>query len=235
MPSYVLFVCFVHRLSLTIGCQYNFLRFPMDTQFCKIQMSSYAYTVESLQLLWDEKEPIRFSKSDLNFPEFELVDIETDSGLILDKRGNYSVLTVNVLFSRDLRPYLLNVYIPSIVVVFLAFMSMWIDPRAVPARVTIGVITVLTTMTQSVNTQQGLPKVSYVKAVDVWLATCLVFVVGAMFEYALVNVMIQRLDDRKARGEIVDVKPALNSISPLSSDAKYLAGTPKQIYWNPAK
>ncbi|XP_013404995.1 glycine receptor subunit alpha-1 [Lingula anatina] len=223
-------ILYSQRLSLTIGCQFDFFNFPMDVQICKLEMQSYAYSTDDLHFRWHEP-PIDFRKSDLNFPEFELIDIEVDKSIEEHQAtGNYSRLIVAVRIKRDSRPYIINIYVPSTVVVILSFMSMWIDPRAVPARVTIGIITVLTTMTQSVNIQQELPKVSYVKAVDVWLAACLVFVVGAMLQYALVNVLLQREADRNKK----EPHHAVNRVNP---EALSMTDTPAPLvsYWSPGK
>ena len=78
----------------------------------------------------------------------------------------------------------------------MSWISFWIPPEGTPARVTLGVTSLLTLTTQveklfshpnlpliylsiryqSMQTQQTLPPVSYTKAIDVWLATCVVFV-----------------------------------------------------------
>ena len=65
------------------------------------------------------------------------------------------------------------------------------DLQAVPARTTIGLLTVLTVTTQTTYLLQTLPSVSYVKAIDVWMVACLLFVFAAFLEYATVNVMDQ--------------------------------------------
>ena len=41
--------------------------------------------------------------------------------------------------------------------------SFWIKPEAVPARVTLGVTSLLTLSTQHANSQKSLPPVSYIK------------------------------------------------------------------------
>ena len=63
---------------------------------------------------------------------------------------------------------------------------------AVPARITLGVTTVLTMVTQLSGARTNLPKVSYPKAMDVWVATCMFFVFAALIEYAFVNVLGRR-------------------------------------------
>jgi Neurotransmitter-gated ion-channel transmembrane region len=77
-------------------------------------------------------------------------------------------------------------------VVILSWVSFWINVDASPARVSIGLLTVLTTTTQSTGINAQLPRVSYVKAIDVWMSVCLVFVFAALLEYALVNVLVRR-------------------------------------------
>ena len=45
----------------------------------------------------------------------------------------------------------------------MSWISFWIKPEAVPARVTLGVTSLLTLSTQHANSQKSLPPVSYIK------------------------------------------------------------------------
>lgn len=45
----------------------------------------------------------------------------------------------------------------------------------------------LFTATQNTQSQQSLPPVSYVKAIDVWMSSCSVFVFLSLMEFAVVN------------------------------------------------
>uniref|UniRef100_A0A4W5R551 Neurotransmitter-gated ion-channel transmembrane domain-containing protein n=2 Tax=Salmoninae TaxID=504568 RepID=A0A4W5R551_9TELE len=83
--------------------------------------------------------------------------------------------------------YLIQMYIPSLLIVILSWVSFWINMDAAPARVALGITTVLTMTTQSSGSRTSLPKVSYVKAIDIWMAVCLLFVFSALLEYAAVN------------------------------------------------
>ena len=57
----------------------------------------------------------------------------------------------------------------------------------VPARVSLGVTTLLAMSTTQAGINSKLPPVAYTKAIDVWSGVCVMFVFGALLEYALVN------------------------------------------------
>ncbi|GIX78558.1 glycine receptor subunit alphaZ1 [Caerostris darwini] len=98
--------------------------------------------------------------------------------------GNYTYLYANFTFVRRISSSLLNVYVPSTLVVFLSWISFWLDVAAVPARITLGVTSLLTLATQVVQARSGLPTISYMTAMDIWLFVCLLTVFGSLLEYA---------------------------------------------------
>ena len=100
---------------------------------------------------------------------------------------------------RRLRAYVLSTFLPSLLVVLLSWVSFWIDLDAVPARISLGILTMLTITTQSSGHLRGMPAVSFTKAIDVWMATCLVFVFGSFIEYSVVNVLARREKLRNAK------------------------------------
>lgn len=102
--------------------------------------------------------------------------------------GNYSVLGVTFVFTRRLGHYLTRVYIPAIFIVLMSWLSFFVDRTSAPARVSLGITTVLTMTTLLIGIGQGsLPVVSYVKAVDWYLIVCYTLVIGAFAEYVLVS------------------------------------------------
>lgn len=79
--------------------------------------------------------------------------------------GEYSCLKVNLLFKREFSYYLIQIYIPCCMLVIVSWVSFWLDASAVPARVSLGVTTLLTMATQTTGINNSLPPVSYTKVV----------------------------------------------------------------------
>lgn len=101
--------------------------------------------------------------------------------------GPHSALAARFTFHRRLGYYMIQTYIPSMLTVIISWFSFWISPDSPPARVGLGITTVLTMITISNSARAPLPKVSYTKAIDWFLLMCLVYVFGALMEYAIVN------------------------------------------------
>lgn len=101
--------------------------------------------------------------------------------------GTFSTLKANLILKRRFWGYVAQVFAPSILIVFLSMVSFWIDPKQTAARVSLGVICVLTLTTQTASTRLTLPPVSYIRAIDAWIFTCLLFVFLSLLEFACVS------------------------------------------------
>ena len=101
-----------------------------------------------------------------------------------------------------------HTYIPTCLIVMMSWISFWIKPEAVPARVTLGVTSLLTLSTQHANSQKSLPPVSYIKAIDMFMSSCTLFVFFSLIEYAIVNVMMGDISDieRKDNTNVSHIK-----------------------------
>ncbi len=106
--------------------------------------------------------------------------------------GNYSRLSCDFYFVRSLGYYVIQIYVPSCLIVVLSWVSFWLSREAVPARVALGITTVLTMTTLISSTNASLPKISYLKSIDVYLVTCFVMVFISLLEFAAVSYMTNR-------------------------------------------
>ena len=94
---------------------------------------------------------------------------------------------MELTLKREFSYYMLTIYVPTCMLVIVSWFSFWIDHKAVPARITLGVTTLLAMSTTQASIQNSLPPVAYTKAIDVWSGVCVFFVFSALLEYALVN------------------------------------------------
>ncbi|XP_016409295.1 glycine receptor, alpha 4b isoform X3 [Sinocyclocheilus rhinocerous] len=175
------------RLTLILSCPMDLKNFPMDIQTCTMQLESFGYTMNDLIFQWLDEGPVQVA-DDLTLPQFVLKE-EKDLGYCTKhyNTGKFTCIEVKFHLERQMGYYLIQMYIPSLLTVILSWVSFWINMDAAPARVGLGITTVLTMTTQSSGSRASLPKVSYVKAIDIWMAVCLLFVFAALLEYAAVN------------------------------------------------
>uniref|UniRef100_A0A3Q2XPW0 Glycine receptor, alpha 4b n=1 Tax=Hippocampus comes TaxID=109280 RepID=A0A3Q2XPW0_HIPCM len=175
------------RLTLTLSCPMDLKNFPMDSQTCIMQLESFGYTMNDLIFEWLDVGAVQVA-DDLVLPQFVLKE-EQGLGYCTKhyNTGKFTCIEVKFYLERQMGYYLIQMYIPSLLTVILSWVSFWINMDAAPARVGLGITTVLTMTTQSSGSRASLPKVSYVKAIDIWMAVCLLFVFAALLEYAAVN------------------------------------------------
>ena len=89
-------------------------------------------------------------------------------------------MSLEIQFVRSMGYYLIQIYIPSGLIVIISWVSFWLNRAATPARVSLGVTTVLTMTTLMSSTNAALPKISYVKSIDIFLGTCFVMVFASL-------------------------------------------------------
>ncbi|XP_025088665.1 glycine receptor subunit alpha-2-like [Pomacea canaliculata] len=185
---------YLARLSLTLSCPMNLRNYPFDRQSCSLKIESFGFDSEKLILEWvTDGDPVEINE-DIELPQFQVVAKE--SGVCSKqeryKIGNHSCLMATFHLERSLQYYLIQMYIPSSLIVVVSWLSFWLTASSVPGRISLGVLTVLTMTTQSSSVNASLPRVSYIKAIDLWMSTCLVFVFAALIEFAVVNVLSRR-------------------------------------------
>ncbi|GFN79366.1 glycine receptor subunit alpha-3 [Plakobranchus ocellatus] len=127
-------------------------------------------------------------------PQFEVKKVEPKicRHRYHQKSGNHSCLQADFQMSRNIGFYIVQMYIPSTLIVMLSWISFWLTVNSVPGRISLGLLTVLTMTTQMSSVNAALPRVSYTKAIDVWMSACLVFVFAALLEFAIVNVLSRK-------------------------------------------
>ncbi|KAI8517137.1 Glycine receptor subunit alpha-3 [Branchiostoma belcheri] len=197
-------MCF--RLSLKLSCYMHLRSFPADKQYCKMQIESYSYTTQDMVLGWStNRAPLEISR-EVHLPDFDLSIADVKSCTAGYSTGDFPCIKADFLLERRIGYFLIQIYLPSILIVIISWVSFWIHSESAPARVALAITTVLTLTTHSATTTRAampsttttraaMPRVSYITDMDIWMAACQTFVFAALLEYAIVN-HISRQDKR---------------------------------------
>ncbi|XP_038410650.1 gamma-aminobutyric acid receptor subunit rho-2 isoform X1 [Canis lupus familiaris] len=229
-------VLYSMRITVTAMCNMDFSHFPLDSQTCSLELESYAYTDEDLMLYWKNGDESLKTDEKISLSQFLIQKFHTTSRLAFySSTGWYNRLYINFTLRRHIFFFLLQTYFPATLMVMLSWVSFWIDRRAVPARVSLGITTVLTMSTIITGVNASMPRVSYIKAVDIYLWVSFVFVFLSVLEYAAVNYLttVQERKERKLRDKFPCMCGMLHSRTMMldgsysESEANSLAGYPR--------
>ncbi|KAF4530702.1 hypothetical protein B566_EDAN004943 [Ephemera danica] len=160
------------RFTTTLACMMDLHYYPLDNQNCTVEIESYGYTVLDVVMYWKETPVMGVEEAEL--PQFTIIGYETNDRKEKLATGIYQRLSLSFKLQRNIGYFVFQTYLPSILIVMLSWVSFWINHEATSARVALGV-------------RSSLPRISYVKAIDIYLVMCFVFVFAALLEYAAVN------------------------------------------------
>ncbi|XP_025985945.1 glycine receptor subunit alphaZ1 isoform X4 [Solenopsis invicta] len=151
---------------------------------------SVSYDRKKLRLKWDAggvtvNPELKLLQYDIGKP----MVFEETIDYMLEKNGNFSRLVVFFRFERQIGHHLIQTFAPSTLVVMLSWFSFWLDLDAIPGRIALLVTSMLTLVTMFTGLKSDIPPVAYIKALDVWMAGCMMFVFAALSEFVVVKVL----------------------------------------------
>ncbi|XP_022790646.1 gamma-aminobutyric acid receptor subunit beta-3-like isoform X2 [Stylophora pistillata] len=189
------------RLKLSLYCPMNLRKFPMDEQVCEMIFESYSYSTEEIILSWltGDKDSIGVS-SELQIPQYTLERVEIFMKSTRYSTGYFSTLLAKFHLQRQIGYYVLQEFVPTVLIVALSWVGFWIDERSVPARVSLGITTVLAITTLMFGIQSTLPRVGYVKAIDLFILGSFLFVFAALVEFAVICSFANAYSSNRERG-----------------------------------
>ncbi|XP_058885459.1 gamma-aminobutyric acid receptor subunit beta-3 isoform X2 [Acipenser ruthenus] len=175
------------RITTTAACMMDLRRYPLDEQNCTLEIESYGYTTDDIGFYWKGGDSAVTGVGKIELPQFSIVEYRLVSRNVVFATGAYPRLSLSFKLKRNIGYFILQTYMPSILITILSWVSFWINYDASAARVALGITTVLTMTTINTHLRETLPKIPYVKAIDMYLMGCFVFVFLALLEYAFVN------------------------------------------------
>ncbi|VDK64159.1 unnamed protein product [Anisakis simplex] len=156
-----------YRMSVKAPCDLDLRTFPFDTQSCILVFESYSHNSEEVKLKWMD-EAVTLMKQ-IQLPDFDMVFFRANNETMLYPNGYWDQLQVVFTFKRRYGFYILQAYVPTYLTIIVSWVGFCMEPKALPARTTVGVSSLLALTFQFGNILKNLPRVSYIKAMDVWM------------------------------------------------------------------
>ncbi|KAE9420446.1 hypothetical protein Angca_007375 [Angiostrongylus cantonensis] len=178
-----------YRIVVESPCEMDFTFFPMDRVMCTTIFESYSFNVGKVRLHWKRQgQPVEFI-DEVKLPDFHMTTFIHEKATFQYPAGVWDQLNIKLFFRRSYGFYLLQIYLPTYCMVLISWISFWLDRRSLPARVTLGVSSLMALTLQYSNVARSLPKVSYVKGLDLFMFGCVGYIFLSIVELAVVGTL----------------------------------------------
>ncbi|XKL69249.1 hypothetical protein PGB90_007018 [Kerria lacca] len=219
----------------------SFIRGKLNKDVAVHILPDGKFKSNDLLLKWENNKAVTISKQASFLPEYKLIEtmIFTDEEFsepdsIETHNYNCSSLRVTFFVARKYGYYMMNYYVPSILLVTVSWVTFWEAPDAIPGRTLLGTGTMLTFIALGVEVSKSLPSVSYIRSSDLWFFGCTIFIFCSLAEFAFVNTLWRyggQVNLKKATSKYIlksslgvksNTKPRRRSLScPSSSSARW--------------
>lgn len=188
------------RIQAALFCPMELRKFPFDVQTCQTSLECWMYNTSQVELHWEELTPVTMS-TDKILTEYSLTRVFYNETVIQSDyvnlrhgsfAGNYSSISFSFTLERESGFYVLEYYLPSMMIVAISWVSFWLQADQTAPRAMLGATSMLSFITLSSAQNKILPKVSYIKVSEIWSMGCTFFIFGSLVEFAFVNTIWRR-------------------------------------------
>jgi len=187
------------RVNYDVACNMDFHAYPVDRQLCEIKYESFGYTSDQLHVRWKPTDSKDMNVNpNITLDQFSQKVIFESNYATDYYEQKFPGVILRIALERKVYYHLIQTYIPSALFVIIAWLSLMIDPAAIPGRISMVMMTLLTLMAMFSGVRQMVPKVSYISFLDYWMVMCIVFIFLVLFEFPVVHTLIRKGKRRDA-------------------------------------
>ena len=134
---------------------------PFDVQVCPFVLGPYAEDSSKVRVAWrDHPSGGLTNYAGVCLGEWTVLSVLEQSQVLQYAVGNYTYADARIRFSRNPEIWLWTYVVPAICMTLLQYIGFYIDPQATPARVSLGMITLLVVMTNFAALIRQLPAIT---------------------------------------------------------------------------
>jgi gamma-aminobutyric acid receptor subunit beta len=173
-------VVYRQRLSGELAVVLELKEFPFDKQLLPIDFISYLYSPDEVRLAVNMD--ISADAGSFSAAGWRLRILEPEYGeLSIPAAGVVrSRLTYYIEAQRDSQFYLLTMFLPMSLIVFMSWTVFWLQPDIVPARIGISTASIFSLLALGFSIRLSLPAVSYMTRADLFVMGCTLLIFVAL-------------------------------------------------------
>ena len=152
-----------------------YFRYPFDTQKCPIKVQRADESYNQFVMKW-RISPI--------IEKILLTQYDVHQILEYDNDTSSKIAGVEITLCRKLSFHIINVYIPTLVLIMIAGFTLFIDFSHFEVLIMIALTSMLVTYTLYQSISAYLPQTSYMKMIDIWLFG------GLIFPFVIITILV---------------------------------------------
>ena len=173
-------VVYRQRLSGELAVILELREFPFDTQRLPIDFISYLYSPDDVRIVVNtdiSADAGLFSAAGwrLKIIEPEYGELSIPAAGLVRSRATYYIEA-----QRDSQYYLLTMFLPMSLIVFMAWTVFWLQPDIVPARIGLSTASIFSLLALGFSIRLNLPAVSYTTRADMFVLGCTLLIFVAL-------------------------------------------------------
>ncbi|XP_067026321.1 glycine receptor subunit alpha-3-like isoform X1 [Acropora muricata] len=170
-------------IKATLTTHMEFHRYPMDVQTLRMQIAGYSYDDSQVKYEWSS---VKLREKDMTEFYVDKESLKVESTMFITGTGTHTAVVAEFQIRRRLQHFIMGFYLPCITCTCASWIQFWMEPRDIAGRASVGTATVLAEIFLLEFSNQGMPKVSYVKAAELFMVVSFTFIFSALVESAVV-------------------------------------------------
>ncbi|XP_037783103.1 uncharacterized protein LOC119579386 [Penaeus monodon] len=158
------------KYSITFQCQFDLKMYPFDQQYCDLELTMLS--ASSRLLVFDESATRALFDGNPQLVEYTVGEVDVE----FFNEKDFAVIFVKVELLRRSGFIIMNVYIPSLCLLVISYLTLYFSANIFQVRVLASLTSLLVMATLFTQASSSLPKTSYFKMVDVWLLSSIFFI-----------------------------------------------------------
>ena len=183
-------VLWSRQLRMSLSCDFaggSLDSLPFDQHNCPFKMGMYSDTADEVFVKWKEGEVALENWQGACLAEFHATALQQESQHTVYSSGSYTYAFATISFARTPNLWISSYFMPAVALVCVSYLGFYIDPEVTPARVTLGLVTLLIVMTNFISLTAKLPTTVNPPWLSRFCVASFVFNLVAMVEQIMVS------------------------------------------------